>query len=133
MTRRHIEALKVLLAVHRRAEETFRLLGGDDDTDDDDRVGLDGATVTNLRTFRKQPVSWATTILGTRVAIQGLERVIVAMSAVKPKTLPHPRAHTKAIRLLRSILEDMKAALAVMEALPPWTPPPNGGGNRVAA
>lgn len=120
MTQQHRDALKTCAAVHRRAAEAYRLLGGDDDTDD-------GGNVVSLDRSRRPPVSWRDALGATRVGIQDLEKAIENMKVFKPK----PSGIT--VRHLRSILKDMKAALAAMEALPPWNPPSGGGGRRIAA
>ncbi|TPV99023.1 MAG: hypothetical protein USCAAHI_01537 [Beijerinckiaceae bacterium] len=67
-----------------------------------------------------------------RITARYVERVLALVQSRKPEEVSE-EDHEEVLQYISSVRDDLKEALATMEALPPFNPPPGGGGKRVAA
>jgi hypothetical protein len=129
MSQQHIDALNASIAAAERMAELCRALRGNATLNDEK-----GENIASFRDAqRKHPdMSWEAVMGDSRLVIRRSEEALAILSAKKPRSVSL-KTHKQVLQLFRSALDDLKTALAVMEALPPWSPPPGGGGKRIAA
>jgi hypothetical protein len=124
MTQQHKDALEACCAAHAKAEALLRWYVDqlpDDPEDEDEDENLVSIFDAQRDSLRRRAFSWETAMGGLRVGIQALESHLLHVP-------------TKRICLrFHDAIKEMKAALAMMERLPPWEPPSGGGGRRKAA